>query len=223
MSSIFLLLQNVYENVHDLPMKLIYSEPKIFTGGIDIRLWNKLSKSEKNKALSKDWYVYYSFRNPKTGKLVRQPNIKGGANLYKDKRNRYFILNIIQQSALIVLREGFNPYNDNTTLKAYLENKINGKTKDNSEEVKKVAQEQKQLKEDVITIAEAFVLVLTTKNKVLNSNSFTKFRSRINIFSKWLLASGFKEANAITTISKKTVIHHLNTVLAVVFIIYVPA
>jgi hypothetical protein len=34
-----------------------YSEPRIYTGGIDITLWNQFSKLEQSTALSKDWYV----------------------------------------------------------------------------------------------------------------------------------------------------------------------
>jgi hypothetical protein len=70
-------------------MKLNYSESKIYTGGIDINTWSKLSAKEKKDALSKSWYVYYSFRNPKTNKLQRQTNIKAGVNLYKDKKSRH--------------------------------------------------------------------------------------------------------------------------------------
>lgn len=83
MSSILLLLQNVHENVHVFKMKPNYSEPKIYTGGVDINKWNKLSKEEQKAALEKDWYIYYSFRNPKTGKLERQNNFKGGINRSK--------------------------------------------------------------------------------------------------------------------------------------------
>jgi hypothetical protein len=43
MSSFFLSL----DRVHDLPMKLNYSEPKIYTGGVDINTWSKLSVKEK--------------------------------------------------------------------------------------------------------------------------------------------------------------------------------
>jgi len=78
MSSIFLLLQKVHEKVHDFPMEYDFAEPKLYTGGVDINYWSKLTKAEQKEALEKDWYVYYSFRNPNTGKLVRQQNIKGG-------------------------------------------------------------------------------------------------------------------------------------------------
>jgi len=92
MSSIFLLLQNVHAIVHDLQMELNFSKPKIYTGGIDITKWSKLSKSEKETALSKDWHVYFSFRNPKTGKLERQSNVKAGVNRLKTKEERMAML-----------------------------------------------------------------------------------------------------------------------------------
>ncbi len=45
MSSFFLLLQKVHENVHDFSMKLNDTEPKIYTGGVDVNSWTKLSKT----------------------------------------------------------------------------------------------------------------------------------------------------------------------------------
>ncbi|WP_188224802.1 hypothetical protein [Aestuariibaculum marinum] len=51
-------------------MKINYSEPKFYTGGVDVNQWSKLSKKEQKEALEKEWYVYYTFRNPKTGKLT---------------------------------------------------------------------------------------------------------------------------------------------------------
>ena len=100
MSSIFLLLQRVHENVHVLPMKLNYSEPKIYTGGVDIATWSKLTVKEKKASLKKPWYVYFSFRNPNTEKLERQPNIKAGANKFKTKKERYTFLKTMQQALL---------------------------------------------------------------------------------------------------------------------------
>ena len=82
----FLLLRTVNATVNVFPMKLNFSEPKIFTGGVDISNWSKLTLSEKRAALGKDWFVYFSFRNPATGKLKKQPFIKAGANKLKTKR-----------------------------------------------------------------------------------------------------------------------------------------
>jgi len=89
MSGILLLLQTVHQNVHQTSLSLDkknFSEPKIYTGGVDITLWNKLSKEEQNNAISKDWYIYYKFKDETTGKLKRMPNIKGGCNRYKTKK-----------------------------------------------------------------------------------------------------------------------------------------
>ena len=68
-------------------MKLNYSEPKIYKGGVDISSWSRLTSAEKKKALSKDWFVYFSFRDPKTGKLKKQSFIKAGANKLKTKES----------------------------------------------------------------------------------------------------------------------------------------
>ena len=81
MSSISVYLTAVHDFVHDFSMKQQFSEPKIFTGRLDCAKWNSYSKAQQKAALDKEWYVYYSFRNPETKKLVRQTNIKYGANL----------------------------------------------------------------------------------------------------------------------------------------------
>ena len=60
------LLGNVYENAYVSKMKKPFSEPKIYTGGIDTSKWSALSENEKQKALAKRWYVYFSYRHPET-------------------------------------------------------------------------------------------------------------------------------------------------------------
>lgn len=76
MSLSFLLLSSVNAIVNVFTMKLNYSEPKIYTEGVDISTWSRLTLLEKKKALSKDWFVYFSFRNPETEKLQKQTFIK---------------------------------------------------------------------------------------------------------------------------------------------------
>ena len=109
MSSISLLLLRL----HDLTMKLNYSEPKLYNGGIDPKNWGKLSTQEKSKALGKSWYMYHSYRNNKTGKLERQSNIKGAVNNYKTFRERMRELKAMQKAMLLILEQGFNPHNKN--------------------------------------------------------------------------------------------------------------
>lgn len=238
MSPFFLLLQSVHSRVHVLPMKLNYNEPKIFTGGVDIAKWNKLKKSEQKLALSKDWYLYYSFRNPVTGILVRQVNIKAGVNFYKDKETRYHLLKIMKESLLIVLEEGFNPYNDNKELSEYLLEKLNRKdTQETSKpiavqkvqnSIQEVEKETKQeiipavavkpvisesiIDENALSIDEAFKLALSIKINVMNATSYLRYKSRIARFNKWLLID-LKGSDLITCITKKRVIQYLNDVL----------
>ena len=73
---------NEHDLEHDLEHKTKFSVPKIFDAGGD---------------LSKRWYVYFSYRNPKTGKLKRMKNIYDKANRYKAKEARYTILNLYKR------------------------------------------------------------------------------------------------------------------------------
>ncbi|WP_339629660.1 site-specific integrase [uncultured Maribacter sp.] len=210
MSSISVLLLNVHENVHVLRMKLNYSEPKIYTGGVDITQWSKLTKKEQKSALQKNWYVYYRYRNPKTGKLVKQTNLKSGANRHKDKASRYHILKQIKLAIEIVLQEGFNPYGDNGGLKEYLQNR----GKEITPTIHKpVIQNVTQSPEPSISIKDAFNTGLKVKQKVLGDDSFKKFRNKIVRFEKWLGSNSITNKNDIESITKKVVIQYLNHVL----------
>ncbi len=71
-------------------MKSNYSDPKIFTGGVDINAWSKLSQKEKNTALDKIVTSTYSSRNPNTGKLVRQTEVY----MHKGKCTRLYLLKV---------------------------------------------------------------------------------------------------------------------------------
>jgi integrase len=219
MPSFFLLLRAVHDRVHDLPMKLNYSEPKIFTGGVDITAWSKLSSKAKKEALSKSWYIYYSFRNPATGKLERQTNIKAGVNQYKDKKNRYHILTTLKESLEYVLSEGFNPYEDNTSLADFIEKLLTTeetKTKPQQTSTNKPLLIENKVEENNVplySIKKSFELGLKIKSKILKGISYQNFRSRINRFNKWLIEQKIDVNSDISAINKKLVIQYLNTVL----------
>ena len=86
MSSILLLLQRVHQNVHQTVHTLTpkkYSEPRIYTGGVDITLWNQISKEAQNTALSKDWYIYNKFIDETTGKLMLYPFFRQKSQRFK--------------------------------------------------------------------------------------------------------------------------------------------
>jgi len=206
-----LLLQAVYENVHVLPMKSNYSEPKIFTGGIQINAWSKLSKAQQKVALSKEWYVYYSFRHSKTKKLVRQPNIKAGANRYKTKKERFKFLQVLHRNLSLMLQNGFNPYE----YKSEIENNFFGNNSIEAKvEIIQVKEKSKNKEQQVeTTIKDAFILGLKLKKRTLAESSYPKFKSKINQFQKWLVKNNFKLEDEIKDVTKKTVTTYLNDVL----------
>jgi integrase len=217
MASILLLLQTVHQNVHQIEMKANYSKPLIFTGGVDIKQWNKLSNDEKKKAISRDWYVYFKYRNPTTNKLVRQTNIKAGANRLKTKEERYKFLSEVRDNLELLLKMGFDPYSDNTAL----EEKLSPSNIPTFEVTtpKPVVEIEKNIVDELLdssnyTIEYAFEYVLNRKKNSLAESSYKVFKSRINSFLNWI-----KEKNEgalqkpITTLSKKMVISYLNEVL----------
>jgi integrase len=199
-------------------MKLNYSEPKIYTGGVDATSWSKLSTKDKKTALSKSWYIYYSFRNPATGKLERQTSIKAGANLYKDKKSRYHILKQLKESLVYILSKGFNPYEDNTSLAQFIDQLLSKDKIDNNTftglETSSIENIKVKNKPPLYSIEQSFDLALTTKSKILNDVSYQNFKSRINRFTKWLVEKDLDlKKNDISVINKRLVIQYLNTVL----------
>ncbi|WP_405564743.1 hypothetical protein [Polaribacter sp. Asnod6-C07] len=206
-------------------MKLNYSEPKIYTGGVDISLWSKLSIKEKKASLEKPWYVYFSFRNSKTNKLERQPNIKAGANKLKTKGERYAFLRTMQQALLELLEYGFNPYQDNSSLEEAMfssDNLTNSNKKSTKNQHLAIEKPTVEIikKEPIVieveqintTISEAFEFTLDLKVNMMNKNSFVQYKSRIGLFEKWLKEKEYYK-NTINFITKKIVIEYLNEVL----------
>ncbi|OIQ27977.1 MAG: integrase [Bacteroidetes bacterium MedPE-SWsnd-G2] len=221
MQSVSQFLLAVHDSVHDFNMKLNYSEPKIFTGGVDVSRWSKLSKKEQSDALKKDWYVYFSFRNPKTGKLERQTNLKGNANSYTKRANRLKVLKPIQKRLIHILEAGYNPYSEDNSLVVHKlrgtqpEAKLSKPIIEQPTPLKVVNSENKVEEKPklVLSIKDALELVLSTKQKVLNETSYPKFKSKIGQFERWLYNNNFKAEECISLVTKKDVIEFLNDVL----------
>ena len=219
MSNILLLLQRVHQNVHQTRHSLDkkkFSEPKIYTGGVDITFWNELSKEEQNQAISKDWYIYYKFIDDATGKLKRMPNIRGGCNKYKTKKERIKILSQLRDALEYLLDKGLNPYLDSDLSILELENSNESKAKKPivapisvigeivaiSEPIKIDPQEA------VLSIKDAFDYALKIKKKSLNDTSYINFAGRINRFKKAL-----DENAPITSLTRKQINEYLNDIL----------
>ncbi len=219
MSNILLLLQRVHQNVHQIRHSLDkkkFSEPKIYTGGVDITLWNELSKEEQNNAISKDWYIYYKFLDDTTGKLKRMPNIKGGCNRFKTKKERIAILTKLRDALEYLLEKGLNPYLEadlsllDSGLPSSSESKITITAPiPNKPEVTLISEPIKtEPIEPVLSINEAFEYALKIKKKSLNETSYMNFAGRINRFKKAL-----DENAPITSLNRKQTNEYLNSIL----------
>ena len=221
MSEIFLLLQKVHDLVHDLEHYLEhyspinqsknllkqkdFTAPKIFTGGVNILLWNQLSESEKAKALSKSWYVYYSFRDAETGKLKRMPNIKGNVNKLKTKKERVEYLNAMCVALEFLLEKGFKP-NKNNNIEELLNKKQSEVPKGNKTSI--AIPKENIATPETLTIKEAFEFALNLKKNTIRDTSYKNFELRVRKFRKSL-----NENKPITFITKKVVNDYLNDVL----------
>jgi len=105
MSILLQILTNEYGNEYGLSDKPLFSEPKIYDANGDI---------------SKRWYVYYSYRNPETGILVRQKPIYKGVNRYKTKFERLELLSKYRKGMSVLLRAGYSPYEEKKVSKERL-------------------------------------------------------------------------------------------------------
>ena len=210
---------------HGVTEKKLYSTPKIYTakGNLDRR-----------------WYVYFSFRNPETGKLVRQQNIYGIANKYKTKKNRNAILTVYKKRLLQLLKEGYNPYGDNTDLFQKKKEKILNKalvpvqrniviqrpakmvipTKEvertpefiKEPEVEKEPEAEKTVEENKKTVRESFDFALSMKEKVVGRTTYVDYKNKAKTFVKYI-AKYHPEIKSVDQLNKRVVMDFLNGVL----------
>ena len=83
-----------------------------YTGGVNVKDWDILSETDKTKALKKAWCITWSFRNPETNLLERQPNIKGGVNRLKKKSQRLELLQNFKLAIIEAIEDGYSPYDN---------------------------------------------------------------------------------------------------------------
>ncbi|WP_282136362.1 tyrosine-type recombinase/integrase [Seonamhaeicola maritimus] len=185
-----------YESAYDLPLKRNFSNPKIYTAQGD---------------LSKRWYVYFSFRNPNTGKLKRLTPFYGDANRYKTKEERMEVLVVYRKALLKLLKQGYNPYQDNTEL----HNKLNAKKEPAKNEIKtKVVEVRKEPASETpkMTIKQAFDFGLKLKEKLVSERTHKDYKNKINTILTWL-EKNHPELKTIEALDKKVVSAFLNHIL----------
>ena len=165
------------QDTYDLQMKKNYSNPKIYDANGDI---------------SKRWYVYFSYRDPATGKLKRMAPFYGEANKYKTKSDRMFVFVIYRHKIKAFLERGYNPFENNSELfqkekqgiikpKEVLPQKTDAITTKKSIEASITSEIQSK------TISEAFEFALNLKKKLVNEvtlKAYTRMSNRLQKFIK---------------------------------------
>ncbi|WP_339712982.1 site-specific integrase, partial [uncultured Kriegella sp.] len=177
-------------------VKRNFSNPKIYSANGD---------------LSKRWYVYFSFREPKSGKLKRLTPFYGNANKYKTKEDRMSVLVTYRKVLLRLLKQGYNPYTDNTEL----HHRLNAKKDDASDQVSTKKGNKKTGNDDdgpKMTVREAFDFGLARKEKILSPTTKRGYENKIKNFLKWL-GTNRPEITDITELDKKVVTSFLNDVI----------
>jgi hypothetical protein len=74
-------------------VKRNFSTPKIYSANGDLK---------------KRWYIYFSYRDPHTGKLKRVTPFYGNANKHKTKEERLSVLVMYRKVLVRLLKQGYN-------------------------------------------------------------------------------------------------------------------
>lgn len=193
----FLTFEHESEHVleHNLLVKKLFSNPKIYNANGD---------------LSKRWYVYFSYRNPKTGKLERMKNIYGIVNNYKSKEDRFSILTIYRRNLLSLLKEGYNPFVDNSDLYKSRIDKLKDSLR--ASNISKAKNKEMPLEEIKMTLKDAFAFGLKLKEKLISSTTKVSYENRVVNFLKWI-EENHPEISTIDNLNKKIVNKFLNHIL----------
>lgn len=194
--------KSAYESAYDLTVKKNYSTPKIYSANGD---------------LSKRWYVYFSFRNPKTNKLKRVTPFYGIANKYKTKEERMEVLIAYRKAILKLLKKGYNPYQDNTELHKSLNSNKKQPTQQQEQQQEQqqqpnILKQKETIVENKTTIKEAFNFAIRHKEKQVNTTTIKSYKGRVKKFVSWL-KEVYPNINYINQIDKKIILGFLNHVL----------
>ena len=185
---------------HSLLKKKLFSAPKIYNA---------------NGNLSKRWYVYFSYRNPKTGKLQRMKNVYGSTNNYSTKEDRLAVLTVYRIKLHKLLKEGFNPFEDNSELYKNRKNPKVAEMGNNLEGTKPVEKDNIQVEnaeKPKLSYQEAFAYGLKLKEKLISDTTKKSFENRIKTFINWVKES-HPDVQTIDEVDKKLVMDFLNAML----------
>jgi|GEM_PF-6605601 len=132
------------------------------------KLYMGCSKKANKPDLSRQWFVYYSYRNPNTGKMERQPPIYRDINTFDTiaERKEYgkALINIYNE----LLRAGLSPFEEF------------------------VSKENGYLNKNIISCSE---LYLSEKKKSLAPKSFASYKQHVDWFIDWIKENRLSHLN----------------------------
>ena len=174
----------VLPTVLPLNVKTDYSIT-FYTGGIPLDKWEEHTPKEQAQALKKDWYIRWSYRNPVTGKLEKQNNIKSGLNRLSTFADRKVFLIKFRQGMINSFAKGVNPF---------------------AEEEKRIAWE-----ESFMSARDALNHALSLKNGKISPNTYKDYRIACERFIKHLEKEG-KDKHDIRSIDRRAVSDYLSKI-----------
>jgi integrase len=188
--------ESAYDFAYDLTVKKNYSIPKIYTASGDLK---------------KRWYVYFSYRNPKTGRLKRITPFYGEAHKYKSKEDRLFVLSAYRKKILELLKAGFNPFDENDGL--YQKRKEKKIAPSNNLLVENKSMEiENKVKNHQKTIKEAFEFALQIKKKMISVRTHKSYTSRVKMLEQYV-EKQYPDIKYINELSKNVLVQFLNDTL----------
>ncbi|MUH36956.1 site-specific integrase [Zobellia amurskyensis] len=184
---------------HDLSTKKNFSTPKIYTAKGD---------------LSKRWYVYFSFRDPVTKKLVRMKNIYGKANNYTTKADRLAILSSYRSNLLKLLKEGYSPFENEPPDKSEKDGNGENTVAEPPKEiiVQDGAADRSETQTKGMPLQEAFDFVLKLKRNQVKRRTLQDYGHKTKTFLKWL-SEEYPNIVTVDQLTKKMVMEFLNHIV----------
>ena len=184
-----LIKKNEYEIEYDLNQLKKFSTPKIYTGNDD---------------LTKRWYVYFSYRNPTTGKLERQAPIYGEVNKIKTKTDRLAYLATIRKVLHQMLKKGYSPFEDaEVTDKRLIE-------QSKAEATKKQTTKRVKSQNQTYTVKQAMEFALSQKQPSWTKKTSSTFTGHYKKFMEWLKQNNLLDLD-INDLKKRDISLFLNT------------
>lgn len=152
----------------------MFSTPKLYIPKI---------KGTNKPDISKSWYVFYYYRNNKTGKMQKFIE-KRGINRFKNITQRKEAGNNLRKARHYLLQNGYSPF-------AF------------KEETQVLAETES------FTISEALNIALKEKNKVWSESTIDVNRAMYNAFVKWLEKNNLSDKD-IKELTKRHIVIFLN-------------